>query len=406
MADAIRLLLIEDNPGDRRLVREYLRDCGEQYSVEEAATLVHGLEFLARSHFDLVLTDAGLPDSQGMQTIATLRAHAPDVPLILLTGNDDDTMASFAVQSGAQDFLVKGRIDSQSLSRAIRHALLRHQRNAGNEPSREAARVVGVLGARGGVGVTTVAAYLGAELSQFPNHRVLLGDLDVNGGSLGFLVKPKRQDSLARVLMNLHRLDRAFWDSAISPQSETLHVLESADGVPAMADAAAIRVVIRFARPLYSWIVLDLGRPNALNTGLLDECSDLLLVTTSAVPVMHTAKRVALHLDRRPNVKLLLTQDRDNSELSFKDIQELLGIADCRRLPTADRELHEAWVSGRMLSETGALRRELSKLAAELSGHAAAPHNGLNRLSKILSLVSSAVQSPRADMPHDRTPAR
>ena len=177
----------------------------------------------------------------------------------------------------------------------------------------------------------------------------------------------------------------------MAPVSDKLHLLESADGLPQGAETASVRVAVRFAKPLYSWIVLDLGRPNAWNAGLLDECSDVLFVTTPAIPVMHSAKRLASHLTRTSHLKLLLTQDRDNSELSMKSLQELFGIADGRRLPTVDRELHDAWSNGRVLAENSSFRRELFKLASELAGHQQAPSATASPLSKLLSFVSGSL---------------
>ena len=124
--DPVRILLIEDNPGDARLIRELLREAGKSaFELECADLLSKGLERLAGGGIDVVLLDLGLPDSQGLETLARCQERAPDLPTVILTGLDDETVAVEAVQQGAQDYLVKGQITSDSLSRAVRYAVAR-----------------------------------------------------------------------------------------------------------------------------------------------------------------------------------------------------------------------------------------------------------------------------------------
>jgi len=127
MSDAtISVLLIEDNPGDARLIRELLAEVrGEPFVVEHANRLSLGLARLADAPIDIVLSDLGLPDSQGLDTFTRVHAQAPQVPIIVLTGTDDETLAVAAVRAGAQDYLVKGQVNSDSLARAIRYAVER-----------------------------------------------------------------------------------------------------------------------------------------------------------------------------------------------------------------------------------------------------------------------------------------
>jgi signal transduction histidine kinase len=123
----IRLLLVEDNPGDARLVREHLADVHgrEHFTLADAPTLGEAKTLAGRAPFDIVLLDLSLPDSSGLETLAHWRATAPDLPVIVLTGSDDEAQAVAAVREGAQDYLVKGRIDGGLLAQAIRYAIER-----------------------------------------------------------------------------------------------------------------------------------------------------------------------------------------------------------------------------------------------------------------------------------------
>jgi len=125
---AITVLVVEDSPTDALLLREALRDERSlKIQTAHAETLSEALRCLQERRFDLILLDLGLPDSQGLETFARMHDQAPQVPIIVLTGLDDDELAIQAVKEGAQDFLTKGRVDRYWLVRNIRHALERHQ---------------------------------------------------------------------------------------------------------------------------------------------------------------------------------------------------------------------------------------------------------------------------------------
>jgi len=120
------VLLIEDNPGDARLIREMLaEDPSSPFHITVAERLSRGLEVLAHKETELVLLDLSLPDSAGLDTFSKVFAHSPKVPIIVLSGNDDQTLALHAVKSGAQDYLVKGRIDRDLLLRAMQYSIER-----------------------------------------------------------------------------------------------------------------------------------------------------------------------------------------------------------------------------------------------------------------------------------------
>ncbi|HEX2081393.1 MAG TPA: ATP-binding protein [Longimicrobium sp.] len=132
MTDApVRILLVEDNPGDARLLRETLRDAESlRFELVLADRMAEALERLAGETPDVVLLDLSLPDAHGMETVATMLRAAPDVPIIVLSGLSDETVAVHAVQAGAQDYLVKGTVEGPTLGRAIRYAMERKRLEA------------------------------------------------------------------------------------------------------------------------------------------------------------------------------------------------------------------------------------------------------------------------------------
>lgn len=121
-----QVLLLEDNPGDTRLIRELLRD-RQDHSIEliDATSLAQAREQLQAHAIDAALVDLSLPDSQGLQTFRKLAEAFPALPQVLLTGLNDQEVAVQAVREGAQDYLVKGEVDGQVLIRSIEYAMER-----------------------------------------------------------------------------------------------------------------------------------------------------------------------------------------------------------------------------------------------------------------------------------------
>lgn len=125
---SIRILYIEDNPADFVLLEEILLDVANMdCRLENATTLSEGTHRLNQAEFDLVLLDLSLPDSRGLETFLALKKKGADLPIIVMTGLDDENLAVRAVQEGAQDYLVKKQLNADLLSRAIRYSIEREK---------------------------------------------------------------------------------------------------------------------------------------------------------------------------------------------------------------------------------------------------------------------------------------
>ncbi len=122
----IKVLLIEDNPGDARLIEEMLSEVnGSLFDLENADRLSDGLTRIRKGGIDAVLLDLGLPDSAGLDTFKKVHDQAPEVPIVMLTSLDDTELALEGMRMGAQDYLVKGRVDGDLLARTLRYAIER-----------------------------------------------------------------------------------------------------------------------------------------------------------------------------------------------------------------------------------------------------------------------------------------
>jgi diguanylate cyclase (GGDEF)-like protein len=124
----LHALLVEDSAGDARLLREMFRkESPGSFKLTQVERMSDALSELAKGGIDIVLLDLGLPDGHGLDTVRRAQAAAPGIPLIVLTGLDDEAAADQAMKEGAQDYLIKGQIENRALPRALRHAIERHR---------------------------------------------------------------------------------------------------------------------------------------------------------------------------------------------------------------------------------------------------------------------------------------
>jgi signal transduction histidine kinase len=128
---ALQVLLVEDNAGDVRLLREMFgKERPDSFELTHFLRMSEAEVHLAKGGTDIVLLDMGLPDGHGLDTVRRAHRVAPDVPMIVLTGLDDEALAAEAMKEGAQDYLIKGQIENRALPRALRHAIERHRMQA------------------------------------------------------------------------------------------------------------------------------------------------------------------------------------------------------------------------------------------------------------------------------------
>jgi pilus assembly protein CpaE len=193
-APETNILLIEDNPADVQLASMLLAE--KTFRLENRDRLGAGLERLAQGGIDIVLLDLSLPDSQGIQTFERLHQASPSVPVVIMSGLDDELTAIHAVETGAQDYLVKGHIDSTSLSRALLFAMQRQRQ----QPARKhPGKILAFVGAKGGVGTTTVALNFAAQLARMGKNVIAL-ELRSTFGTFAPCLAHHPQNTVASIL--------------------------------------------------------------------------------------------------------------------------------------------------------------------------------------------------------------
>jgi serine phosphatase RsbU (regulator of sigma subunit) len=261
---ALRVLLVEDDDGDAFLFEELLGDADLEVAVTRERT-VAGAEALLPADIACVVLDLGLPDADGLAALHRLRAAAPAVPMLVLTGLSDTARGLEAVAAGAQDYLVKGRVDGELLARSIRYAI-----------ERQRAEVI-----QGQLRAANVTAEANARLERGLLPRPLLSDASVAVDS-GY--RPGRERAL---------LGGDFYDVVEAPDG-TLHAVIG-DVCGHDPDAAALGVCLRIA-----WRTLVLGGRAA--DELLGTLEQVLVHERLADEVFATACMVSIAADRRAAV--------------------------------------------------------------------------------------------------------
>jgi MinD-like ATPase involved in chromosome partitioning or flagellar assembly/DNA-binding NarL/FixJ family response regulator len=270
MTELIHVLLIEDNRLETRQIQHWLAANTEvAFEVEWVDGLVSGLERLSRGGIDVVLLDLNLPDSRGLETFETLHERAPEVPVVVLTGEHDESLGTHAVQLGAEDYLVKQQVDGGRLSKIVQYAVFRHraQVEAITKALRsKSGRVVSFLGAKGGVGTTTLAVNVAVALAE-TGKSVILAELKPSFGGLASSLQRLPATSLANLLdVPADRIGECEVDEILCQGPGEIRVLfgSHAGATCRELDADRTKAVIKGLARLADFVILDLpGWPSA-----------------------------------------------------------------------------------------------------------------------------------------------
>ena len=394
-AQALKVLLIEDSAEFAELVHTWLSPKGDiAFILSWSDSLMQGLNSLAEGNVDVILLDLGLPDSNGYETFTTVRTYAPAVPVIVLSGGDSESLALRMVQEGAQDYIIKSTCNAEMLSKALRYASVRRRGPAAIavEASSDRAKVIGVIGAKGGVGVTTVACNLAVELRLQTNQTALLADLNLDAGLVGFLMNAESDYSLLDAISNFHRLDRSVWGSIVARTAGDVDVARSPGAFgEGDLDAEKLRFVLTLIRAFYRWILLDLGQLTRFSRGLLDRVDDVLLVTTTSVPALYEAKRVIGALRKAgfegDRLRLIVNQLGNTQDFRGSELDHIFGIPVFAKLSGAAQQLHDACVQGKLPAESTDFREQIASVARKLAGLPILESKPKNVVSQLLSFT-------------------
>lgn len=373
-SSALRILLLEDNPVNARIVETMLANTPSRtFRVQRAETLVAALDLLAHCSFDAALIDLMVPDSEGLQTFYTIQRHAPRVPIVVLSGLDSEPLALTAMTQGAQDYLTKGTLTKETLVHALCYAVARSQ-NTPEQQSPARAAVAGILGSKGGVGTTIIACHLALQLKHQTSKDVLLLDLDSCSASASFYMKAESPYSVVDAAMSLQRLDAELWKGIVTSTAFGVDLLRSPGSAGPVAELSGDRVqhVLRFASEIYGYIVVDLGRLNPITLPLFEEMRDVFVVTTTDLPALFESKRTLNRLSdlgiAHERLHLILNRESKKGAASSSDLEKAIGWPLYATVNDHSQELAEAYAGGKYLDDEPGMTKQLAELASKWLG--------------------------------------
>src|ERR1700761_3808119 len=325
------------------------------------------LERLSKTHPEVLLLDLSAVPGELNIAMRQLRYYSPGIKVIALHESADPKTILAAMRAGVNEFLHPPLEDS--LQPAIQRIV---SAAATDGAPAMRGKLVGFLSAKGGCGATTLACHVACELQNLTKKGVLLADLDLTSGLVGFLMKTPSSYSILDAIKNLSRLDESLWRALIVQHRPNLSV------IPAPAsysrwdhpDENQLRQVLQFMRTQHDWIVLDLGRSlNSIATAVLDEIDQLFLVSTLEVVALHGLKSIVHGLfEQGEKLQLVLNRTPKMMDISTQELEKILGRSLYAALPNDYMGLYQSYSSGNLLDSNNRLAQHFGLLASKIAG--------------------------------------
>jgi pilus assembly protein CpaE len=325
------------------------------------------LERIAKTKPEVLLLELSAVPVELSSAIRQIRYHVPRIKVAALHSNADPKTILSAMRAGANEFLHPPLVES--LQDALERIL------SSPDPDLVAVhrgKVIGFLSAKGGCGATTLACHIATELQKLTRKDVLLADLDLTSGLVGFLMKTPSSYSILDAIKNITRLDESLWKALIVEHKKNLAV------IPAPAsysrwdhpDEEQLRQLLQFMRTQHDWIVLDLGRGfNSIATAVLDELDQLLLISTLEVVALHALKSIVHGLfEQGEKLQLVLNRTPKMMDISTQELENILGRSLYAALPNDYMALYQSYSSGNLLDSNNRLAQHFALLAAKIAG--------------------------------------
>ena len=363
-----KLLLYFKDEALRRETVDALRESEENLAFEQHDSDWNSLlEKIARLKPAVLLLDLSAVSGELGIALRQLRHYAPRMKVVVLHASADSKTILSAMRAGANEFLHPPFEDT--LAPAVQRLV-----NSNDDETVPTTRgkIIGFLSAKGGCGATTLACHVACALQNLTRKNVLLADLDLTSGLVGFLMKTPSSYSILDAIKNLSRLDESLWKALIVEHKPNLPV------IPAPAsysrwdhpDETQLREVLQFMRTQHDWVVLDLGRSlNSMATAVLDEIDQLFLVSTLEVVALHGLKSIVHGLfEQGEKLQLVLNRTPKMMDISTQELEKILGRSLYAALPNDYMALYQSYSGGNLLDSNNRLAQHFSMLASKIAG--------------------------------------
>ena len=304
----------------------------------------------------------GLPPA-----IAGLKRQHPSTALVLLVKSLDPSLLLEGMRAGVNE-VVAEPLDYDELAAVI-------HRVAGSRPQSEPGRVYGFIGAKGGVGTTTIAVNLAASLGGISKpERALMLELHSAAGDASLLTATESRFSIVDALENTHRLDAVYFSSLVTQIAPSTDLLPSPEQPPAVGfDSLRMKQVIAFASTMYKHTVIDISRSDRSILDALDQVSTLYIVANQELATVKSASRLASVLRGRygrDKIGLILSRSDRDADISQADVEKAAGCSVAHIFPSNYRVALQALNKGRpvALDNHNDLSASFKRFAYHLAG--------------------------------------
>jgi pilus assembly protein CpaE len=328
------------------------------------------LDRIERLRPDIVLLDLATLREPLETAVSRIRSTsaAPAVFALQLEANPEAILT--ALRAGASEYLYP------PLMAGLKSAVERvgREREKVREARTSSGKSLAFVSAKGGCGATTLACHIAVDLPRLTNSRVLLADLDLQAGLIGFLIKSKSPYSIADAAANLQRLDSSYWRGIISNGIPNLEIVSAPVGPSGkQVLPQQLKQVVAFAKAQYSWSIFDLGRNVTASTlNLLDLMDETYLVTTHEIPALHQAKQmIQLLLDAgyaKENLRVILNRAPKHSDVTTEELESMLGTPIFATVANDYQSLQDAFSEGRLADSSTPFGRSASRLGSKIAG--------------------------------------
>jgi len=348
-----------------RDLEQLLGTCGMRTARASAADLAALAQPTAQC------PDVVVVDTRGSRAIppsmAAVKRQHPAIGFLVVAADSDPAVLLEAMRAGATEF-VQEPVTAAALEQAISR-LVAHRASPATT-----GRVFAFVGAKGGVGTTTMAVNVATVLAKLSKSPTLLADLHVAYGDAAVFLGAEPRFSLVDALENMHRLDAEFLKSLVVKTSSGLDLLASADR-PAnrVVDMRQVGSVVQLAASQYGYTVLDVPRSDPTVLDSLDHVANLVIVANQELATVRNAGRLATALRSRyphTTISTVINRRDGKAEIDQRDVEKAVGSSIAHQFPSDYRRALTAMHTGRPLAldNHNQLSASMTALARELAG--------------------------------------
>lgn len=298
-------------------------------------------------------------------TLATLKRQHPDTGVVIVAARLDPMLMLEAMRAGVTEF-VANPVTAADIKAAV-------ERVSATRSSAAAGQVFAFVGAKGGVGTTTIAVNVATALAKAtPDERTLLMDFHLSYGDAAVFLGAEPRFSVIDAMENTHRLDQAFFESLVVQTKSKVHLLASSERTLSGTDFRRTGALLQFATAHYRYTLLDVPRSEAGALDALEGITGIVIVANQELATVRNAGRMATALRQRygkDRVQVVISRYDKQAEIGQEDVERVVGSPVCFTVPSDYRLALQALNKGRPLAlDPGKLADAFKTMAQALGG--------------------------------------